>query len=985
MEHIYTNEFPSTGDSNATAIKRRKRLSLTCSSCRSRKIKCDQGRPCNNCVKKRIDRFCIYDSTPFLPDADKAQSAQEALQILKAENTLLKEQLEVAIKGGRTSSSPSSSTFFKTASSSASLAFLINDGTDELSSDYRIRNKGTVCSKKERSVYFGSTSWRSLLVHDVRHRDAMEKANSFVSNVRREWRIERNLKNVPHSIYQEAEAPNPEECLANLSQYLPSYDTIRDYLDYYLNSFYFQDISIIDSDTLIKDFLSLFTKTENGKCGFKITNKTIDYARIALIVAVIKLTTISISLACVDQNYDDRDVLVRYSERLLGFARHMVRSCIPSLQTTILLHQIKRLSPMDGDGGDGSHGVLTLRLAIDTAIAMGLHKDVDALYSSKPPSVRNQMRQIWKFLVKEDMYLSVKTGLPLAIDQYYCDAGSFIIESTDDQLALLARKIVRISTKGEYFSKNELLKAVKEMESFNNFEISRLSKNISSLKSEESILNSFNKISSIKERIFYIYLLHGIHEFLYNNCRKDDQLKPVFFNSSLKYAGLCLTHVIELASSFNKICLKASEANSGTETRPLDILLPDNKINPEAYRVLKIVDIACVMNGLTHVIFIKAFTGICTFELYKLFELDQQDPEDTNSNNTPDSKEQIHLNVRDLEQSDPSNMNSMLNKSSNNPMFLHSLLTLACKYMLYLQKESYGRVFSYNFTLYAIISIYKYFDTLVKQREKTRIESGKTPETKVSYDSKFKEGCSEMIDLFKSECSIYSRIQSYMPNQDQHKPSKQEPAGQEKDIVIPIPSLSLDNPLDNFDFFDWRNEEVDQMFNNLLTENWFTYPLTETTAISTPYTASAPISSDISHSSLGVSSFSTPSSSSNSNNGVTGSIQAGNGTTTSTTTAQIVSAHPTSTFSSLPMTSSSTHQMETTIQNTKNKSPAYWGNSYDLAFTPPNIDHSVVGYAGESSVRDTPGSTAAAATKTRTARSISNNTVGQRQNKRPLE
>ncbi|KAJ2984139.1 hypothetical protein NUW58_g6133 [Xylaria curta] len=42
------------------------RASRACDLCRSLKIKCDQGRPCNNCMKKGVD--CIYQITPKISD-----------------------------------------------------------------------------------------------------------------------------------------------------------------------------------------------------------------------------------------------------------------------------------------------------------------------------------------------------------------------------------------------------------------------------------------------------------------------------------------------------------------------------------------------------------------------------------------------------------------------------------------------------------------------------------------------------------------------------------------------------------------------------------------------------------------------------------------------------------------------------------------------------------------------------------------------------
>ncbi|KAH3683834.1 hypothetical protein WICPIJ_005208 [Wickerhamomyces pijperi] len=829
MEHIHSNDLTTTisSTSSSNQIKRRKRLSLTCTSCRNRKIKCDQGRPCNNCVKKKIERFCLYDATPFLPDPKDAQSQQEALQILKAENALLKEQLADAIKNATGKSMMAAG---NTASSSASLEFLMNDGSPEgFGPDYRIKNQGGVVIKKDSLWFHGVSNWRSTPAQDTKQREALKSAKTFVANTRKEWKIEKGYKNIPQAVYQETEASSPEQCLLNLSHYLPSYDIIRNYLEYYLASFYFEDIPIVDANTLLNDFLSVIVRSNDGtgKCQFKISNKTIDYARISLVVAIFKLITISLSMDSAEYNYDSKDVLVRYCEKLLDFSHSMTRASIPGLQTLIMLHQIKRLSPLDGDGGDGSNGILTLKLAIGTAVAIGLHKDVDVLYSSEPLFIRSQMKKIWKFLVKEDTALSVKVGLPLSIDDYYSDTGAFVVESTDDDLALLVRKIVKVLTKGDGFSKHELLRAVRDLEKFNNFEMTTLSTIIATLNSEDSLLSSFNKVTSIKDRIFYIFTLHTAHEFLYNNCKDDDPMKPYFYNASLKYAGLCLTHVIGLSARLNKLCQSISNRKQ-LVTGVKGVLSPDGRILPEFHALLKIVDICSVINGYS-VIFIKAFTSIATFELYKLCDIDSQSSEAVPAN-------PLHLHLSDIEQTSPSDMEHTLNKSFNDPLFLHSLLTLACKHLLSLQRNSYGRLFSYNFTLFAVISFYKHFDATVKSRERGIIANHKTPETQVSYPAGTYNSGAESTDNVPQGTpvcgpSVYSKIQSYIPTQDSTSAqlildaSSSDTASASASAAVSaastLPSFdsSTMNPLDNFDFFDWSNEEVDQMFNSILMES----------------------------------------------------------------------------------------------------------------------------------------------------------------------
>lgn len=51
------------------AVKRRKRLSLVCENCKRKKIRCDKGQPCTQCIKAKITDSCSY-STTLAPNGD---------------------------------------------------------------------------------------------------------------------------------------------------------------------------------------------------------------------------------------------------------------------------------------------------------------------------------------------------------------------------------------------------------------------------------------------------------------------------------------------------------------------------------------------------------------------------------------------------------------------------------------------------------------------------------------------------------------------------------------------------------------------------------------------------------------------------------------------------------------------------------------------------------------------------------------------------
>ncbi|KSA03180.1 uncharacterized protein AC631_01077 [Debaryomyces fabryi] len=65
------------------SLKKRKRASLVCDNCKKKKIKCDKGHPCSQCIKAKITTSCIYQNngisegspdSGYLPYIDSAKN-----------------------------------------------------------------------------------------------------------------------------------------------------------------------------------------------------------------------------------------------------------------------------------------------------------------------------------------------------------------------------------------------------------------------------------------------------------------------------------------------------------------------------------------------------------------------------------------------------------------------------------------------------------------------------------------------------------------------------------------------------------------------------------------------------------------------------------------------------------------------------------------------------------------------------------------------
>lgn len=75
--------------------RKRKRLSISCTTCRKRKIKCDRKRPtCGACQKNNVPvHLCIYDDSPWVSSLVKEQTLQTEIESLVEQRNSLKQSL----------------------------------------------------------------------------------------------------------------------------------------------------------------------------------------------------------------------------------------------------------------------------------------------------------------------------------------------------------------------------------------------------------------------------------------------------------------------------------------------------------------------------------------------------------------------------------------------------------------------------------------------------------------------------------------------------------------------------------------------------------------------------------------------------------------------------------------------------------------------------------------------------------------------------
>ncbi|CCH40468.1 putative transcriptional regulatory protein [Wickerhamomyces ciferrii] len=659
-------------DSNGPSkIKRRKRISLTCTTCKQRKVKCDQGKPCSSCVKKRIPaHLCIYEDSPFIPTTSDSTNPTETIVLLKDENKKLQEQLDELKKWKE----------------------IVSGDPMPMNSNAKVNLYHSVHVKRNKTIYFGPTSWRTLLDKENNFADLIKSAKNYVSNVKKEWKVENNIDHIPFEEYKDVNVDSSQKLLTNLESFLPNYEIVREYLKLYAEGYWNHKLPIVDPEVLLIDFNQLFIR--NGtRFHIKVYNKSIDYAKIALIVIIVKFVVTNINSYDKNSNNDPRDHLLRYTEKLLELSKYMSKSTVPALQTLIIMRNFRKMNPIDGDGGDSSEGALLHRTAINMAILLGLNKDVDSLYSRSSIITRNVLRNIWEHLLFQDAVLSFHLGIPLAIDENYIDPSYLQKNGTLLFIGGILRDAMKLLTKSSQCDQYEILQLIEKLETYNGGVLLTLSKDIKEFSNADYILKDYDNMGEIELKLFGIYILHVLYDVLYRGVDKSDPNVDIYYNGTMKYGSLCVTHFIEVLARLNRFCV-------------------ENRSNPA--KLFKIVEICLSVVGASKFVFIKIFCAICTFEVTKLFENEINSSSSTS--NSPLRDLNFNLSVTDFEMLNPHDNSQYLNRSFRSPAFLHGLMTLACKYMMKMKNDSFEKVFNLNFCLFVVLALFKYFEKFIERK-----------------------------------------------------------------------------------------------------------------------------------------------------------------------------------------------------------------------------------------------------------------------------
>lgn len=668
--------------------KQQKRIS--CTSCRRRKIKCDNQTPiCGACQKKNLpEELCIYDNAPWISTVVKEKQMHDEINDLKQrnenllrkmklvtsrslqlqkENELLKQQSTIpSVLDPQTHQSIYTS---GSLDSPADRAFALSDedGSSHKSSSLTdfaqsfpfgeqfntlqvIDIDDDNSSSATVPVFSGPTSWKSAISVDKKIKFIYDKLlllinsekenagksaspsllsgeNHFGSNSldNKTKKNDNGGQNSDTTLLFQPILSNSKNrySLGEIRNFLhpflsrlPQPCEIRLHIENFFCGFACNVLpEALSKDELYSNFEEVFgfslydcshpPGTSNGVSYQinKLGNFT-TFTKISRILLVIKFSQLfglndfksTIPITLLDRfpfffSTDDvKKCFYAYMDNhphynilnmvhlCLNLGRYMDKPSIPTLHTLTMLFLYNLFGPEFYNGLYHNSGSSHLVLACNMAMEMGLHKNIDVLYSYETVTTRRRLKAIWALLLGYDGRRSLVSGLPLCINENYTSNYKIMVTpASADQKELddetfernliittlaMSREIMSDLLKEENKTTLNLKLQIEKLECLKTkYYSSSLSEHLERLNTEDRSLSEKQihfRIRQIKNYLHIYALYQTIYQMLYLAYDNSDdprckEYRKKYFILTMKYSVLIMLSILEVFKIFDKI------------------------------------------------------------------------------------------------------------------------------------------------------------------------------------------------------------------------------------------------------------------------------------------------------------------------------------------------------------------------------------------------------------------------------------------------
>lgn len=457
--------------------RKRKRLTISCLTCRKRKIKCDRQKPCSSCIKNNVPaHLCIYDESPWVSSLIKDNKMTDELLNLKQENEHLTGLLKMNEKelnelrtllinlnispGNSAIDLNSVSESFRTQLEQLAQSLQRHSPTQDKNQSTLLNQPINIyqfsCFKQTKFLVkiFGPSSWQNFVMGSLKTSFMLDSCIPYIMDLisKNERRIEQ-LKTVKLRLFNESKMDYLK--LKEMEEYLGNYDEVLRNVSHFCavhkHTFF---LTYVDDSRLMSDFHKIITRdrtTNNCKINIDLdgSESHIQLANLSSLLLILRVSII------VQDNSFERDK----DERLVSYALHLFSSMmimeqptVPAIMALVLFQSYQVYNPLDFAAEIIPHGTsrdwsMCLMIAVNSALKLGLHTKMPSLYDPEHYNYISpfHLRQFWRSIIFMDFITSFQNGLPFSMSGY-CDPSddsesSMLLTQIDDDMPTMNDQI----------------------------------------------------------------------------------------------------------------------------------------------------------------------------------------------------------------------------------------------------------------------------------------------------------------------------------------------------------------------------------------------------------------------------------------------------------------------------------------------------------------------------------------------------------------
>ncbi|KAI9739818.1 MAG: hypothetical protein M1834_006539 [Cirrosporium novae-zelandiae] len=400
MASRLTSGFTAATPHPQRRSQKRNRVPLSCSSCRTRKLKCNREQPCQNCITRNESSSCSFAKSEASTSRGNGSSLQQRQKFISMQQQI--DQLENVVANLMSGNKSDARLLGKNHNTMVEADYEKNIPETE-------RQLGVMKIDENHSSYTGSTHWADVMQELSALKDTWSMFQEEVEEQSENESSAEVMKMIHPALCSIPKQPNKTELLACVPPRSTVENLVSRFFDWY--------------DPAIPATVILHRATFTKQCLKHWINPSDSSVMwLGLLFSVLCLGVRSY----LNDDEGEQPPHLGISQSLADIFHMRCGQCMaladitksaPYTVETMVFHE---LVEVEGEKNKDVAFWMTIGVMVRVAMRMGYHRD-GAQYSRIPPFQCEMRRRTWAFITQLDSLYSYQVGLPNMVRLVYSD------------------------------------------------------------------------------------------------------------------------------------------------------------------------------------------------------------------------------------------------------------------------------------------------------------------------------------------------------------------------------------------------------------------------------------------------------------------------------------------------------------------------------------------------------------------------------------